>query len=92
MTNMWKKVFEGKIDERDIVIEEYDEGGYRAKTIQGEDYEGYVSSDETGTMIIPPSSAGTSIVIEGETKEELSKEMAQEGFSEESIKKVLDGI
>ncbi len=92
MSDSWKKIFKGNLEGRDIEIEEYNEGGYKVKTTQNEDDEGSVSVDKSSTTIIPPTEAGREITIEGETKEDLIKDMVSEGFTEDGVKNIIDDL
>lgn len=89
MADSWEEIFEKEVDGRPVKGEVYDEGGYRVTTTQKSDYEGDVSGDESSTVIISPSAAGTKIKLEGETLEELEKELVEHGeFSDEEAKSI----
>lgn len=82
MADTWKSIFKGIIEGRPVEIEIYDEGGYRVHTTQGTDDPGSIQSDDSSTMIIPPTEQGRQIAIEGETPEEIRKDLLSEDFSE----------
>jgi len=82
MADTWKSIFKGTIEGRPVEIESYDEGGYRVHTTQSADDPGSVQSDGSSTLVIPPTEQGRQITIEGETPEEIRKDLLREGFSE----------
>jgi len=89
MADSWKEVFEAEVDGRQVKGEVYDEGRYRVTTTQKSDYEGNGSGDESTTVIIPPSAAGTIIQLDCETVEELEKQLVEHGeFTYEEAKNI----
>ncbi|MBI5919979.1 MAG: hypothetical protein HY849_11500 [Nitrosomonadales bacterium] len=89
MADTWKSIFKGIIENRPVEIEIYDEGGYRVNTTQGADDPGTVQSDGSSTIIIPPTAKGRQIAIEGETTDEIRKDLLAEGFSEAAADKIV---
>jgi hypothetical protein len=81
MADTWNPIFDGTIENRPVKIEMYDEGGYRVHTTQGEDDPGTVQSDDSSILIIPPTSKGMQITIEGEAPEDIRNDLVSEGFS-----------
>jgi hypothetical protein len=89
MTDTWKSIFKGTVENRPVEIEIYDEGGYRVHTTQGADDPGNVESDGSSTLIIPPTAQGRKISIEGETLEEIREGLRSEGFSESAANEIV---
>ncbi|WP_146096707.1 hypothetical protein [Xanthomonas arboricola] len=89
MNEKWTTHFDGEIEGRPVIIKTYSGGGYLVETTQAEDYEGKVFSDGSSTAIIPPSSRGARIDIDGETIDEVRDQLASENFSEEAIIDIL---
>lgn len=85
----WESIFTGTIENRHVQILRYDDGGYKVCTTQGADDPGVVKSDDTSTMIIPPTEKGRKITIEGETAEEIKKDLLIEGFSEMASNEIV---
>ena len=92
MTDTWKSIFTGTIENRPVKIESYDEGGYRIHTTQGADYPGLIKTANSSTLIIPPAEKGSVIVIEAESVEELHQELLAEGFSESSANEIINKL
>lgn len=89
MADTWKSIFKGTIESRPVEIEIYDEGGYRVHTTQGADDPGTVQSDDSSTLIIPPTEKGRQITIDDETPEEIRKALISEGFSEKAANEIV---
>jgi hypothetical protein len=89
MADTWKSIFNGTIENRPVEIEVYDEGGYRIHTTQGADDPGTIESDDTSTLIIPPTEQGRKITIEGETADEIRNALLTEGFSEATASEII---
>ena len=89
MTDKWKCIFNGSIENRPVKIEIYDEGGYRVHTTQGADDFGTVESDVSSILIIPPTEKGIKIIIEGEILEEIQHDLQVEGFSMEASSEII---
>lgn len=89
MAGTWKSIFKGKIENRPVEIEIYDEGGYRIQTTQGADDPGTIQSDGSSTMVIPPTEQGRPISIEGETPDEICKDLLAEGFSKAAANEII---
>lgn len=89
MADTWESIFRGKIENRPVEIEIYDDGGYRVKTTQGANDPGTVQSDDSSTIIIPPTEQGRPISIEGETPEEIRVALHAEGFSEAATNEII---
>ncbi|MCK2149441.1 hypothetical protein MYE70_10220 [Marinobacter alexandrii] len=90
MSDTWETVFEAEIDGRNVKGEVYSKGGYKVSTTQKSDYEGHISSDDGSTIIIPPSAAGEPIEIDGESLDELERELVEDGeFSSSEAKKIV---
>jgi len=89
MADTWKSIFNGTIENRPVEIEIYDEGGYRVHTTQGADDPGTVQSEGSSTIIIPPTEQGRQITIEGETPDEIRKDLLAEGFSEVATNEIV---
>ena len=89
MADTWKSIFNGTIENRPVEIEVYDEGGYRVHTTQGADDPGTIESDDTSTLIIPPTEQGRKIRIEGETADKIRKDLLTEGFSETAASEIV---
>jgi len=89
MADTWKSIFNGTIENRPVEIEIYDEGGYRVHTTQGADNPGTVQSEGSSTIIIPPTEQGRQITIEGETPDEIRKDLLAEGFSEVATNEIV---
>ncbi len=89
MTDTWKSSFNGTIENRPVEIEVYDKGGYRVHTTQGADDPGTIESDDTSTLIIPPTEQGRKITIEGETADEIRNDLLTEGFSEAAASEIV---
>lgn len=89
MADTWKSIFKGTIEGRTMEIEIYDEGGYRVHTTQGADDPGTVQSDGSSTIIIPPTEQGRPITIEGETPDEVRRDLLTEGFSEAAANEIV---
>lgn len=92
MTDTWKSIFKGTIESRSVEVEVYDEGGYRVHTTQGEDNSGFVQVDQSSTTIVSPTEKGREITIDGETVDELRKELIAEGFSENAANEIVGKI
>ena len=92
MTDTWKSIFKGTIENRPVEIEIYDGGGYRVNTTQGADYPGTVQSDGSSTIIIPPTTQGRQISIEAETTDEIRKDLLAEGFSEAAADEIVSKL
>lgn len=90
MADSRSKVFEEAIGDREVIGEVYDEGGYKVTTTQKNDDDGSVAVDQTSTVIIPPSSAGTKIEIDAETLRELEADLVEDGeFTPEEAKEIV---
>jgi len=89
MADTWKSIFKGTIENRPVEIKVYDEGGYRVCTTQGADDPGAAQSDGSSTIIIPPTEQGRQIEIEGETPDEIRKDLLAEGFSEAAANQIV---
>jgi hypothetical protein len=89
MADTWKSIFNGIIENRPVKIEVYNEGGYRVHTIQGADDPGTIESDDTSTLIIPPTEQGRKITIEGATADAIRNDLLTEGFSEEAANEIV---
>lgn len=91
MADTWTQVFDDTLDGRSVTGEIYDEGGYKIRTTQKRDDEGSFSTDKSGTIIMPPSEAGTTIEIEAESLDELENNLVNEGeFSAEQASNIVD--
>jgi len=89
MADTWKSIFNGTIENRPVEIKVYDEGGYRVCTTQAADDPGAAQSDGSSTIIIPPTEQGRQIAIEGETPDEIRKDLLAEGFSEAAANQIV---
>ncbi|WP_180875066.1 hypothetical protein [Stenotrophomonas maltophilia] len=89
MSGTWITHHDGFVEERRVIVQTYSDGGYRVKTTQGEDDAGDVFGDDSSTLIIPPSSKGSPIDIDGETIDEVREQLTEEGFSEEAITEIV---
>lgn len=85
----WKSIVKLVIENRPVEIEVYDEGGYRVHTTQSADDPGTIQSDGSSTIIIPPTEQGRQITIEGETLDEIRKDLLAEGFSEVAANEIV---
>lgn len=92
MADTWSNIYKGELEGREIEIDIYDEGGYRVKTTQKENDPGDVVVDEESTTIMPPTESGIEIHIEGESKEDLIKEMTNAGFTEAGARGVVENL
>lgn len=91
MADSWTKVFDDTVDERPVTGEIYDDGGYKVRTTQKSDNEGNVSRDESGTIIMPPSEAGSKIEIEADSLDELEQDIVNDGeFTAEQARNIAD--
>lgn len=89
MNDIWATHRKGIYEGREVEVKTHSEGGYRVSTTQGQDHPGSASSDEAGTIIMPPTKAGRPIDIDGGTVEEVRKQLAQEGFSKKAIAAIV---
>ena len=92
MSDFWATHYEGEIEGRSIKVETYPRGGdrsYRVRSTQAKDHEGTVSSDESSIMIVPPTSAGRPIDLEGQTIDEVVEQLKKEEFSNEAMNKIV---
>ena len=89
MFGSWTTHHEAKVEGRPVTVQTHSEGGYRVKTDQGADDEGAVFRDESTIVVIPPTAAGRSIDIVGDTIDEVRKQLKQEGFGEEAIAEIV---
>lgn len=96
MANAWKTVFKGFIAGREVDCQIYSEGGYKVVTTQTDDDPGSLQHDDdqstrvhSQTMINSPTAAGTVIAPEGETLEELRKDLVANGFSETAADEIV---
>lgn len=87
MNDTWTTHHKGTIGGRPVEVKTYSEGGYRVCTDQGADDDGGVIATEAGTAVMPPTSKGRPIDIDEETLDEVSKQLAWEGFSPSMSKK-----
>jgi len=89
MNKQWNTVFKGTIEDRDVIIQEYCEGGYIAITTRkAEDF-------PNSSLGYPGSSVGNQLEFEGNTLDILASEMIEDesdGFSSESISTVVESI
>lgn len=92
MANDWTTHFEDVVADRPVSLKTYVDGGYRVSTLQGADDDGSVSGDDTGLTLMPPTSKGRRIDIDGETLEELSEQLASEGFTDEDVAFILSHL
>lgn len=88
MLGSWTTHYEGEVEGRPVNVQTHSEGGYRVKTAQGADDEGTTLVDESTIASIPPTAAGRLIDIDGETIDEVRKQLKQEGFGEEAIAEI----
>lgn len=89
MTDSWTTHYKGTVGGRDVEVKTSSEGVYRVSTTQAEDYPGSVSTDETSTIIIPPSAKGTPVNINGETLDAIRSDLAVEGFNSQQIDEIV---
>jgi hypothetical protein len=89
MADKWTTHHSGTVAGRPVEVETYSEGGYRVRTDQGADDPGYSSRDESGGVIMPPSSKGDPIDIDGTTVDEVRDQLADEGFTAEQIEEIV---
>ena len=92
MADSWKTIYEGMFEGRNIKVKKYDGGGYRVITTQKEDIDSRILKDDASTIIFPPSESGDEIHIDGETKEELIKEMMNSDFSENGLRNLISNL
>jgi hypothetical protein len=93
MADSWTKVFDDTVDERPVTGEVYDEGGYKVRITQKSDYEGNVSKDESGTIIMPPSEGGSVIEIEANSLDELEQDLVNDGeFTAEQARNIAENF
>jgi hypothetical protein len=85
----WTTHHEGTVGGRPVEVQSHSEGGYRVRTDQGADHDGSVITNEAGTAIMPPTSKGRPIEIEGETVDEIRVQLSHEGFDERQIEKIV---
>ena len=90
MFGSWTTHHEGEVEGRPVTVQTHSEGGYRVKTDQGADDEGTVLVVESNIAIMPPTTAGRPIDIDGETIDEVRDQLRQEGFEEGAIVEILD--
>jgi len=96
MSDAWRTVFNGIVSSREVTCQIYSEGGYRVLTTQAEDDPGSIQYDDDQstrvhrqTMIVPPTAAGSAIAPEGETLEELRKDLIANGFSDAAAEEIV---
>ena len=89
MCGSWTTHYKGQVEGRPVTVQTNSEGGYRVMTDQGADDEGTVFGDESSTVIISPTAAGSPIDIHEETIDEVRDQLNQEGFGEEAIAKIV---
>lgn len=89
MADEWTTHHKGTVGGRPIEVKTYFEGGYRVCTDQGSDDDGGVVSTDAATAIMPPTSKGRPITIDGETSEEIREQLVGEGFDEEQIDEIV---
>ncbi len=92
MTDKWKSIFKGSIENRSLEIEIYDEGGFRIHTTQAVDDPGIVYCDASSSIIIPPKEQSRKITIEGENPDEICKDLLIVGFSESAANEILSKL
>lgn len=85
----WTTHHTGTVGERPITVQTHDEGGYRVRTDQGEDYPGNVTVDGSSTIIMSPSAKGTPVDIDGATVDEVRQGLAEEGFNPQQIDEIV---
>jgi hypothetical protein len=79
MSATWKTKFNEELGGREVSGAVFSEGGYRVTSTQREDYPGHFSSAGDSHIMLPPSPAGTPFSVEGETLEELQRELDECG-------------
>jgi hypothetical protein len=89
MADAWTTHHTGTVGGRPVKVQTHSEGGYRVCTDQGADDDGLVSRDEAGTIIMPPTSKGRPIDIDGETLDEVREQLAIERFDAEQIEEIV---
>jgi hypothetical protein len=89
MPGTWTTHHKGTIGGRPVEVKTYSEGGYRVTTTQADNYDGHVGGDDSSVVIIPPSPKGTPINLEGETLDEIRRELASEGFDKKQIEEIV---
>ena len=89
MAYTWTTHHEGTVNGRTVEVKTYSDGGYRISTTQSKDDLGSVSSDGSSTLIMTPTSKGRKIDIDGETVDEVCKQLVDEDFTEEEIKEII---
>ncbi len=85
MANDWTTHYEGDVADRPVVVKTHDDGSYRVSTTQGADDQGSVSGDDTSVTLMPPTSKGRKIDIDGETLDEVREQLASEGFGAKDV-------
>lgn len=85
----WTTHHSGTVGGRPIVVQTHDEGGFRVRTDQGEDFPGNVTVDGSSTIIMSPTAQGTPVDIEGETLDEVRQGLAAEGFDAQQIGEIV---
>lgn len=89
MSDIWKSIFKGTIEDRPVEIEIYDEGGIRIHTTQGADQPDVFETDGYTTLHMPSTEKGRKITIEGEKASDIKKDLLSEGFSEEASDMII---
>jgi hypothetical protein len=85
----WIQIHEGKYDGRMVVVSNYadDNSCLRIETTQRDDSQGIVIGDENSTIILPPTTARTRIIVET-TTENFSKDIAECNFPEAEVQRL----
>jgi hypothetical protein len=93
MPSHWTTVYEGSFGGRDCKVQSYSEGGFRVITTQLCDEPGIFEAHGSSTLIIPPTTAGSEIHIEGETIDDLESNLLQDGgFSDDEAKLIISQL
>lgn len=90
MNNEWITICNQVVQGRQITVERYFEGGYRAKTISLKDYTGMIEQTDYGTIICGPAGAGYEIGWENDDLETLCREFKQHDFSETDVQQIYE--
>lgn len=88
---MWQKVFDGRIEERPVVLKEYDDGDggreLRVETNYGKDQ--IIGGDVPGVTAGAPVSADEEMHVDASTPEELEQNLVEQaGFSAAGAKEI----
>ena len=94
MSDKWNFISEGEFENRSIRVEQYDDDKncFKLVSTQKYDEEGFVSQDESSTLIMPPAEAGRKIAADCEGLNNLRVLIGEFEFNVETQDAVIEQV